>query len=122
LYATSAIRASLLGADSAERRDRQPHPTRCGTYHASEIVYAFHNLHLSKLATRGGRGPEAVRRDVGLLGQLAKAGDPNGKGLPRWPAYREKSDTALNLGDKIEPIPVPHKAALDFLDKSRGKF
>jgi para-nitrobenzyl esterase len=47
---------------------------------------------------------------------FATKGDPNGPGLPAWPVYSEERDTLMALGDKVEPRPVPHKAALDFLE------
>lgn len=31
---------------------------------------------------------------------FATTGNPNGEGLPRWPAYSAQSDQALELGDK----------------------
>jgi carboxylesterase type B len=34
---------------------------------------------------------------------FAANGDPNGKGLPVWPAYKEKSsERTMVLGDKVE--------------------
>jgi para-nitrobenzyl esterase len=47
---------------------------------------------------------------------FATTGDPNGKDLPKWPAYQTKDDAALLIGDTIAIGPVPHKPALDFLD------
>ncbi|MCU1236783.1 MAG: carboxylesterase family protein, partial [Candidatus Solibacter sp.] len=47
---------------------------------------------------------------------FATYGDPNGKGLAAWPAYSAATDLAMGLGDSVAPMPVPHKAALDFLD------
>ena len=47
---------------------------------------------------------------------FAATGDPNGKGLTKWPVYKESTDVALELGDKIAPLPALHKSALDFLD------
>ncbi|HTS48253.1 MAG TPA: hypothetical protein VMH05_09945, partial [Bryobacteraceae bacterium] len=44
-------------------------------------------------------------------------GDPNGKGLPKWPAYKTKDDQVMGFGDKIEVMSLPHKPALDFLDE-----
>ena len=44
------------------------------------------------------------------------AGDPNGKSLPKWDAYQTKDDRAMGFADAPAMIPVPNKAALDFLD------
>ncbi|HYL35693.1 MAG TPA: carboxylesterase family protein [Bryobacteraceae bacterium] len=86
---------------------------RLGAYHGSEIQYVF------------GTVPKDLARDSdrklsdtlsSYWVNFAATGDPNGKGLPRWPAYQEKSDLALNLGDQIQAAEIPHKAALDFLD------
>jgi len=48
---------------------------------------------------------------------LATTGDPNGKSLPKWPAYKAKDDLVMGFGDKTEVITLPHKPALDFLDE-----
>ncbi|MBZ5606875.1 MAG: carboxylesterase family protein [Acidobacteriia bacterium] len=86
---------------------------RLGAYHGSEIQYVF------------GTVPAELARDTdqklsSILSSywvnFATTGDPNGKGLARWPAYQEKTDLALTLGDQIEAGEIPHKAALDFLD------
>jgi len=47
---------------------------------------------------------------------FAATGDPNGKDLPKWPVYTEKSDLALELGVKIETRAQLHKAELDFIE------
>ncbi len=98
-----------------------PGSARYGAYHGAEIPYVFHNLN-------PGRRPwEDVDRALAdtissYWVNFATTGDPNGTGLPEWPAYREKSDLALELGDRIEARTVPHKAALDFLDAWIGNL
>jgi para-nitrobenzyl esterase len=87
---------------------------RCAT-HGSEIVYAFNNVSLSKRPFQ-----EADRKVADVISSywinFAKTGDPNGEDLPMWPVYDERNDKLLALGDHVEVRPVPHKAALDFLE------
>jgi para-nitrobenzyl esterase len=47
---------------------------------------------------------------------FATTGDPNGKGLPPWPAFELKDQRALGIGDTITVIPTPNSAALDVID------
>jgi para-nitrobenzyl esterase len=87
-------------------------PSARGTaVHTSEIVYVFQNL----------RGPrawtEADRQVSDLMSSywvnFAATGDPNGKGLPAWPAYdanRNKRPMVFNGG--AEPGPDPNEAKL----------
>jgi carboxylesterase type B len=46
-------------------------------------------------------------------------GDPNGKGLPKWDAYKSKSNDgkAMVLGDTVEFGPQIDVPRLEFFDK-----
>jgi para-nitrobenzyl esterase len=92
-----------------------PASARLGAYHASEIWYVFHNLHLGTLPYE-----DADRNLSDVMSSywvnFAATGDPNGDGLPKWPVYSEKSDVALELGNEIKLLPELHKPELDFLD------
>jgi para-nitrobenzyl esterase len=86
-----------------------------GAYHSSEIAYVFHNTH------RPGRQWEEVDHQLSetmstYWVNFATTGDPNGKDLPAWPAFDAGKDLLMDFGDKVEVQPIPHKAALDFLD------
>jgi para-nitrobenzyl esterase len=48
---------------------------------------------------------------------FAATGDPNGKGLPPWPAFDPKSSQTMELGDKFDPIPVADGAKVDFFKR-----
>jgi para-nitrobenzyl esterase len=48
--------------------------------------------------------------------QFAKIGDPNGSGLPVWPAYDPHVDQCLELGHTVIPRPVPHQSQLQSLE------
>jgi para-nitrobenzyl esterase len=95
-----------------------------GAYHGSEIAYVFGNLEVAPFAVSAGGGPrpwqDVDRKLADTMSSywvnFAATGDPNGKGLPKWPAYHTKDDMLMSFGDSIEVKPVPNKAALDFLD------
>jgi para-nitrobenzyl esterase len=92
-----------------------PNSERLGAYHAAEIAYVFHNLHTSP---RPWEPADHQLSDTlsSYWVNFAATGDPNGKGLPQWPAYDASGDIALELGTTITQRPNLHKAVLDFLD------
>jgi carboxylesterase type B len=48
---------------------------------------------------------------------FAATGDPNGEGLPAWPAYSSRAaDEALELGDIVQARSGVRKERLDFMD------
>lgn len=91
-----------------------PDSSRYGAFHASEIAYVFENL----LPPRPWQPADKQLSDAisSYWVNFATTGDPNGKGLAKWPVYKESTDVALELGDKIAPLPALHKAEIDFLD------
>ena len=89
---------------------------KLGAYHASEIAYVFENV-------QGGAPVDKKLSDEmsSYWVNFAATGDPNGKALPKWPVFVEKTELAMGLGEKVEAMPAPHKDALDFLDAQFGK-
>jgi para-nitrobenzyl esterase len=89
-----------------------PAGARLGSYHAAEIGYVFHHV-------RATEPVDARLSDVmfSYWVNFGATGDPNGTALPKWPAYRPDEDQAMEFGEKIGMIPLPHKAALDLLDR-----
>ena len=88
---------------------------RYGAFHTGEVAYAYDNLDFVK------RCPwEPVDRKLATTMSsywvnFARTGDPNGKGLPEWPAYTPGSHEVMILAETCEAKPLPDKAALDFL-------
>jgi para-nitrobenzyl esterase len=96
-----------------------PGPTaaRMRSFHSAEIAYVFHNVAMD--TRRPWEDTDRKLADVmsSYWVNFATTGDPNGSGLLKWPVYNAKDDTVMGFGDKIELMPVPHKPALDFLDR-----
>jgi para-nitrobenzyl esterase len=92
-----------------------------GAGHGSEVPYVFNTLD-----TRWG-APEATPEDRALAqtmntywANFAKTGDPNGKGLPLWPAYKAHTEEILDIESDGTPVgtPDPRKARLDVIEKA----
>jgi para-nitrobenzyl esterase len=93
-----------------------PDSARFGAFHTSEVPYVFNTLDQSDR-------PWTVqdRRLTRMLSaywvNFMKAGDPNGKDLPKWPPFTSKAPATMELGDKTGSRPVAHKEKLDFWQK-----
>lgn len=90
-------------------------PSR-GATHTAELAYVFNHL---------AEGPAWTDTDRKLADTMssywvnfARTGDPNGPGLPEWPAYGADGGKALELGDgiQVQSPSVPSAAKLSFFD------
>ena len=86
-----------------------------GSPHGQDVAFVFQ--HMDKCER-----PEADRPLSDIMGQywinFAKYGDPNGKGLPVWPAFNNQNPKTMHLSG---PTPyadnVPSESALKVLDE-----
>jgi para-nitrobenzyl esterase len=84
-----------------------------GAFHTSEVPYIFETL---KLLDRPWQPIDFKLSETmsSYWTNFAKTGDPNGPGLPRWPAYELESHTTMELGEHVGPIPVANPAKVAF--------
>ena len=70
---------------------------RYGAFHAAEIGYVFGNLDLfGAVPTDDDRALSDLMATI--WAQFARTGNPNGEGLPEWPAYSRDSEAYMELG------------------------
>jgi para-nitrobenzyl esterase len=48
---------------------------------------------------------------------FAKTGDPNGPGLPPWPAFSESSQTVMHFDAKPSARPAPNMMQIKAMDE-----
>jgi para-nitrobenzyl esterase len=87
-----------------------PNHDLLGAYHGAELGYVFNRP--------GAAWTDDDRRIADILSSywlnFAKTGNPNGPGLPPWPAFDRKAEQIMELGDHFKPIPLADKARLEF--------
>jgi para-nitrobenzyl esterase len=98
---------------------RPPYPNQpafkdWGAAHAGEIAYVFGNFTAEMPASAS---DTTVSNEISSYWvNFAKKGDPNGEGLPKWPAFTNTSAQVMNLDDPSKAIDVPNLQKLEVLD------
>ncbi|NBC03460.1 MAG: carboxylesterase family protein [Bacteroidetes bacterium] len=87
-----------------------------GAFHTGEVPYAYNTLHTSD------RPWEQTDRQLAEMmssywASFAKDGDPNGEGLPEWPAAELGDYQTMFFGDSVYVDRVPMIEQLELLDR-----
>jgi len=87
---------------------------RLGSYHAAEIAYVFGNLNPERPWEAADHRLSETMSSYWV--NFAATGNPNGKGLPEWPAYKEKNGVVIEFGNQIAARANFHLEPVAFLD------
>ncbi len=100
--------------------DRHSPQEPLGPIHTAEIPYVFGNVAPIPSQSFGPPGPADVafsRQTQSYWINFAKSGDPNGPGLPHWPAFSASSPRVMYLDAHPHAGPVPNLSKLEVLDR-----
>ena len=87
-----------------------------GAYHSGELAYVFDNLDLVGLDwDADDRALSEIVADYWV--NFAANGDPNGPGLPRWPAYDPDADVVQILDAEVRAAVHPKSEQLRYLEE-----
>ena len=90
-----------------------------GAPHGSDMPYVFGHLDNYPWAwTTQDRTLSSTM--ISYWTNFAKTGDPNGEGLPEWPAFSATTPRAMELGEQIAPAVVDTEGVLRKLDRTYG--
>ena len=87
-----------------------------GTGHGADVPYVFEHLNASN--------PQITKADLAISDAMvtywtnfAKFGDPNGPGVPKWPAFSDANPLVMYFSGTPHTGPVPSADSLKVLDQ-----
>jgi para-nitrobenzyl esterase len=87
-----------------------------GAFHTGEVMYAYNTLHKSGRPWQE-TDHELAETMSSYWVNFARDGDPNGEGLPQWPATSVEEYPTMCFGDSVGAGTIPGKERLQLLDK-----
>lgn len=106
---------------SAGRGTQQSAGAR-GASHSAEIQYAMGNLDLDKRYAWEPADYEVSKTMQAFFVNFIKTGNPNGKGLPEWPAYRADNNyQRMRIDVESRAEPEAHRDRYLALDAATSK-
>jgi carboxylesterase type B len=82
---------------------------------AKEVAYVFQHLNPNQ---KPAKSDEAISEAMATYWtNFAKFGDPNGAGLPKWPAFSDSTPVLMYFAETPHTGPVPSADALKVMDQ-----
>ncbi len=88
-----------------------------GALHGSEVAYVFKYLDWNPMTKFTDEDRKLSEVMAAYWTNFAKGGNPNGEGLPEWPAFSDRDPRVLYLHGKPAAGPVPNVDKLTVLDE-----
>jgi para-nitrobenzyl esterase len=86
-----------------------------GSPHGQDVSYVFQHLDPNQ---QPAKSDEAISEAMGAYWtNFAKFGDPNGAGLPKWPAFSDANPVLMYFAQTPHTGPVPSADALKVMDQ-----
>jgi len=86
-----------------------------GSPHGQEVAYVFQHLNPNQ---KSDKSDEAISEAMATYWtNFAKFGDPNGAGLPKWPAFSDSTSVLMYFAQTPHTGPVPSADALKVMDQ-----
>ena len=86
-----------------------------GSPHGQEVAYVFQHLNPNQ---QPAKSDEAISEAMAAYWtNFAKFGDPNGPGLPKWPAFSDANPVLMYFAQTPHTGPVPSADALKVMDQ-----
>ncbi len=86
-----------------------------GAHHGVDLAYVFGNL--DEPGAYNGTDHALSRTVMGYWVNFARSGNPNGPGLPIWPAYTGKTDTHMEFGDAVRSVVGLYRNECQFVEE-----
>jgi len=86
-----------------------------GAPHGAEMGYVFKQLDDQRKWTDADRALSEAMATYWT--NFAKSGDPNGAGVPTWPAFEDGAPTVMYLKGAPHPGPLPNRAQLEAMEE-----
>jgi para-nitrobenzyl esterase len=92
-----------------------PRPIPRGAVHSAEIEYAMGNLDSNRVYAWTADDYKVSKVMQEYFANFIKTGNPNGRGLPRWPVFAKSRRMVIDVNTRAEPEKV--RKRYEFLDQ-----